>query len=280
MIPLCQANPFVRTAMIQDTVMEGDRPRKPYDHRIFLILEGNAIFILNGQELHITENSLIYLGIKDEYFFKGKVRAVVINFDMTMSFHNKKTAVCPVPSEYYNAKLIFDKTETIELNKPLVITADLSLRNDILALVQTYIVAGTFSEAQCSAMMKKLLVDMLININEYKDTQQIFIDKILRYIRDNAATITSNEDLGIIFGYHHVYLAEIFKKHTGETLHTIVLKEKLRIASRWLTYTNETVEKIACEVGFSSRNHFCTSFKKHFGCTPLSYRKKAKFSII
>ncbi|MBQ8551361.1 MAG: helix-turn-helix transcriptional regulator [Clostridia bacterium] len=266
--------------MIQNTLTEGDRPRKPYDHRIFLILSGSASFILNGNEIPIFENSLIFLGINDEYFFKGKVRAVVINFDMTMAFCAKKQCICPVPRDIYDDELTFDKTTVESLEEPIIITADATMRSDTLALVQTYISGTTFSETLCSAMMKKLLADILLSLNKPKDKQTLLVDRILLYIRDNATDIDSNAYLGKIFGYHPVYLAEIFKNGTGKTLHSVILEEKLRIAARWLTYSNEAIEQIAFEIGFSSRNHFCTAFKKQFGCSPLSYRKRATISTI
>lgn len=280
MLPLTQINPFVRAAMIQDTVMEGSGPRIPYDHRIFLILDGNADFVLNSKTVPVAENTLIFLGLRDEYFFKGKVRAIVINFDMTMSCCDKKTAICPVPSEIYRRELIFDKSEAAGLDEPIIITADAALRSEAEGLVQAYISGGTLCDAVCSAMMKKMLANMLISLNERKDKQTLLIDKILLYIKNNAAAIDSNAYLAGVFAYHPVYLAELFKAHTGRTLHSVIIEEKLRIASRWLIYTNASIEQIAFEVGFSSRNHFCTAFKKQFGRTPLAFRKKHKISAI
>lgn len=275
MIAISQCNPFVRGAMIQDSIPECDSPRKPYDHRVFLILSGSATFLLNGREIHISENSLIFLGMKDEYLFKGKVRAAVINFDMTMAFCHEKQCICPTPRNLYREDLVFDRTEVESMEEPILMSADATLREDILTLVQTYLSGATLSETLCSAMMKKLLADILQCRNKPKDRKALMVDSLLLYIKDHAAEIGSNADLGRIFGYHPVYLAEIFKKGTGRTLYSVIMEEKLRIATRWLTYTDETVEEIAFAVGFSSRNHFCTAFKKQFGCTPLSYRRRA-----
>ena len=280
MISISQCNPFVRGAMIQDTIPECDSPRKPYDHRVFLILSGSAIFLLNGREIPISDGSLIVLGMKDEYLFKGKVRAAVINFDMTMACCDKKQCICPTPRSLYREDLVFDRTEVESMEKPIIMSADATLCEDTLALVQTYLSGTSLSETLCSARMKKLLADILVALNKPKDKQTLMVDSLLLYIRDHAAEIGSNADLGRIFGYHPVYLAEIFKKGTGRTLYSVIMEEKLRIATRWLTYTDETVEGIAFAVGFSSRNHFCTAFKKQFGCTPLAYRKRGNVSAI
>lgn len=43
MITLSKCNPYIRFAMRQETVMESDKPRIPYDHRIFAM--GTALLL-------------------------------------------------------------------------------------------------------------------------------------------------------------------------------------------------------------------------------------------
>ena len=46
-----ECNPYLRVAMIQPFVMEGDELRIAYDHRLFLILEGEGELILRNEPL-------------------------------------------------------------------------------------------------------------------------------------------------------------------------------------------------------------------------------------
>lgn len=280
MISLGACNPFVRVAMIQDAVMEGDRPRIAYDNRLFFICNGKGTIILNGTEIEIGENSLIYLGIRDHYFFRGRFRAAVINFDMTMGCCEYKTPICPRPREAYDESLVFDRTEVEGFTSPVVFCADENLKKATLTLTDTYIKGGTYAEAHCSAMLKKLLVDILKAKDNMLNSRTRLAQKVLLYIHENAATIVDNKELAEKFGYHCVYLGEVFKSQLGITLHQAINEEKLRIASRMLMYTNSSVEEIATASGFSSRNQFCTVFKKNFGATPLAYRsKRAVYTI-
>ena len=73
-----------------------------------------------------------------------------------------------------------------------------------------------------------------------------------------------------------LYLASVFKKRTGEGLHYAITCEKLNKAKEMLLYTDISIEEIADETGFSSRSHFCTSFKEHMGISPKQYRIKNK----
>ena len=99
MIPLCKCNPFIRNAMIQNYVIEGDHPRIAYDNRIFLILNGIGTVIISDKEFEIGSNSLIYIGIKDNYYFKGRFSAILSNIDMTMDFFDRKTPSPPTSRE-------------------------------------------------------------------------------------------------------------------------------------------------------------------------------------
>ncbi len=278
MIPLYKCNPFVRTAMIQSAVMEGDRARTPFDQRLFLVYEGNAVIILNGTEIPVKRNTLIYLGINDEYYFRGKIRAAVINFDMTMSCCDRKKPICPVPKSEYDESLIFDAETAEGFESPIVLTADENLKNGISRLTEIFIRGGSQADTLASAHLKEILATVLSEKNSFKNEKQLLVQRLSLYIKENAANISGNREIGEAFGYHPVYLAELFKAETGRTLHSEITAEKLRIASRLLIYTNNSVEDISASAGFSSRNHFCTVFKGHFGVTPLVYRSSRAVS--
>ena len=96
----------------------------------------------------------------------------------------------------------------------------------------------------------------------------------VRRAEKRAAELEDNAAVGEAFGYHPVYLAQLYREHTGTTLHRAILENKLELACRWLTHTDRSIEQIAFDTGFSSRSHFCTAFRRRMGMTPKAYRKK------
>lgn len=50
-------------------------------------------------------------------------------------------------------------------------------------------------------------------------------------------------------------------------------KLRLRIASRALVYTEESLSKIALSCGFADQSHFSREFRRQFGRTPRDYRE-------
>lgn len=269
----------MRTAMVQSSVMEGNVPRKPYDNRIFFVYGGNADIILNGNAVSLRQGSLVFLTPHDEYYFSGNISAAVLNFDMTAAQSARKEPLCPVPSAQYDEASVFDKSELDGFNSPVILDADETLKREIDEIVSVFIRGDDFSDAVCSALLKKLLADVLA-FRTQKSEHDLLAEKIMQYVKANATKIERNSDLRSVFGYHHVYLADIFKKHFGKTLHSIVLEEKLYVASRLLVYTNDSVEEIAFKTGLSGRSYFCTAFKKYFSLSPIAYRNKYRITVM
>lgn len=67
---------------------------------------------------------------------------------------------------------------------------------------------------------------------------------------------------------------EQFKKETGETIGRYIIKAKLQEAKLLLAHSSRSIADIAFFLHFSNQSHFQNSFKKEYGMTPLSYRKR------
>lgn len=71
-------------------------------------------------------------------------------------------------------------------------------------------------------------------------------------------------------------VSRIIKKHYNCTITELINKRKLAIAVKLLTETNLSIAKIIDTVGYPTPNYFFKIFKKHYGVSPLSYRKNSK----
>ena len=100
-------------------------------------------------------------------------------------------------------------------------------------------------------------------------------ENVRRYLRIYISQIRGNEDVAGHFGYHPVYLSQLYRQVTGTTLYRAILSERVRLAETWLLYTDQSMDEIAFGVGFQTRSHFCTFFKQQTGLSPARYRKTA-----
>jgi AraC-like DNA-binding protein len=260
--------------MIQPAVLEGESPRAAYDHRLFLILQGAGYLFLNGNRIPLKENMLIIMKPGEEYYFSGKIKAAVLNFDMTRQCSDRKQPLTPSVTSHYDIKNQFDRTQLIGFTNPIVMLSNDTLNADILEIVETLVKGDPFSDALCSALLKKVLITLLSTQNNTYTPAQELCNNVLCYVKTNAAELKNNQDVARKFGYHPFYLANLFKSETGKTLSEAILEEKLQLACRWLLTTTRSIEEISSNTGFSSRNYFCTVFKRFYGVSPLQYRKQ------
>lgn len=268
-------NPYVRAAQIQPAVLEGRGERKAYDHRLFYLLEGDGEFVLEGTPYAVRPDTLIFIPPAVGYRFRGKMKVAVLNFDMSRQADIKTEPICPPPEEEFSPELLFDSARAEGFEYAFLLVGNDFLREGTLSLVRVWNERGEWSDTASSAALKTLLAEILQWKTPKKDPEQLLCERVQGYLRLHAVDVRDNGALGERFGYHPVYLGEVFRRKTGKTLHEAILSERLALAKRWLLQTDTPVEEIALDTGFSSRSHFCTVFRKETGTTPLRYRREA-----
>lgn len=270
---ISECNPYLRAAELQPAVLEGQGARMAYDHRLFYILEGEGTLVLRERETKICPDTLLFFRPGVGYHFRGKLRVAVLNFDLTRTACTRTVPVCPPPVNEFDPSLLFDGTVLEDVDELLILPEKSAFRDDVLALVRLFRKNDPTADAVTSALLKKLLAELTAD-EPGNDPAAALVARIRRYLRMFAPDIRDNGRIGQEFGYHPVYLAALYKAHTGETLHHAIRAERIRLAKEWLSRTDHSIEQIAYDTGFSSRNHFCTVFKEITGTTPLSFRRK------
>ena len=273
-IPIEKCNPFVRAAEIQPAVLEGEGPRLAYDYRLFAVLENSGTLIIGEKEYPVSKGTVIYIPINCGYYFRGRIRVAVLNFDVTRVCDSEKKALCPSPATQFDYSRIFDTTAVRGLEKHVVIDGGSALIPAFTNIVTAFKNGDKYSDAVTSSLIKGLLCDILKLMDSDIRPERRLADKVLGYVRTYASEISGNEDVARHFGYHPVYVATVFKNETGKTLHSAITEQRIADACRWLLQTNASIDEIAYSIGFSSRPHFCTVFKKHTGMSPREWRNK------
>jgi len=100
------------------------------------------------------------------------------------------------------------------------------------------------------------------------------IRKIMDYLEENATQELSIPLLCKQFGYTPAYLCRKFKNVTGLPPMSYLKLYRLELAQERLRNSTASINSIAAECGFLDANYFTRCFKKHFGVSPLAYRKE------
>lgn len=264
-------NPFLRYAELQPLVFEGDGFRKNYDCRLFYIVNGEGVAFVNGESFTVKEGFLLYFPPATSYYFEGKLKVIVLNFDMNHTFMEKINPREPDRAISFKTEYLFDTDLPKELEAPLIYKNATFLQERMEEILFEHKRRLPFSLYKTSALIKAMLCDILTTKEE--STYGPLIDQVMSYIISNCSQPLSNNDIADHFGYNAEYLSRIFKKHTGYTLHSFLLIQRISVASRMLRSTNLSIEEVAENCGFSDRIQFYTAFKKQMGVSPIAYRQ-------
>lgn len=103
---------------------------------------------------------------------------------------------------------------------------------------------------------------------------RVAIDYIYRHLADN----TTLKQLSEITELSEGYLSRQFHKELGRTITAYINERRLERSRTMLLYSDESIQKIAVENGFTSHSRFTEYFKKEYGVTPKEFRKTRKAS--
>lgn len=104
-----------------------------------------------------------------------------------------------------------------------------------------------------------------------------WFNDVLDYIEHHLDRDLSLKILAEMAGLSPYYFHRLFKEKTGETLYRYVRRKRLEYAAHLLEQDPTlSMEEIAEKTGFSSSFVFSRNFKKYFGLTPSTFRKREK----
>lgn len=102
------------------------------------------------------------------------------------------------------------------------------------------------------------------------------VKKMVNYLNENYAKKISLDLIANNLYLSPVYISKLFKEVIGEAPINYLIRIRLDMAKEMLIEKeNTSIKEIASLVGYEDVYHFSKLFKKHYGTSPLNYRKQA-----
>ncbi|MDF2685004.1 MAG: AraC family transcriptional regulator [Clostridia bacterium] len=238
---------------------------------ICYIAAGKGIYTVNGKSYDLEEGDIV-INCKGVIHAKGslpnkEIDIIYIQFSPSVSINSSV-----FPFKESQRLKTYNDLEIKDLFKDLMIeiSKKKSGYQDILKL-------------QVSRLI--LYLNRIIN-KEYEplQTNPPFSDyfapqdnRLLETIKQNIRlNIDKNLKLDeITFGLYRSpqYLSQIFKKSEGYTIKEYDINFKLDMVKEILLKSDDNINKIAKNVGYTNINYFYRLFKKHTNMTPTEYRE-------
>lgn len=106
------------------------------------------------------------------------------------------------------------------------------------------------------------------------ETHDPEVAKAIFFIRDHVNSAIQVDDVVREVNVSRRRLYDRFREATGKNVFAYIRDRRLEHFARQLLETNLTVSEIAYAMGYESDTNVARLFKKHFGDTPVAYRRK------
>lgn len=131
-------------------------------------------------------------------------------------------------------------------------------------------------DALCSLSITRLLTMALLSPDGRPPSSASgCISDSIAYIRGHIGEELTLRRLADMAGLSPYYFTRLFKKETGCTPHSYILRTRIHMAKFYLKTSPAPIKEICFCLGFSTESSFCTAFKKICRMTPGEYRAQA-----
>ncbi|MDO4545108.1 MAG: AraC family transcriptional regulator [Bacillota bacterium] len=233
-------------------------------------LRRNSVHIIHNDDVHsftsISEsNLLLVININVEYFsnyFPG-LGAMVFT-----------TKVSETASSYKNQTLLREQIFSI-----------VSEQYNKAAGYESRIIDNTLSLlTNLINHFRGFSIEKNNRIFEHKTAHDLFqldrISRIISYIYMNYSYKLSLAEIAESEKISTYYLSHLFQKFMGESFRNFVSLVRVEMSEPTLLATDESISKIAQDVGFSDVKYYVENFKNWFGHHPKEYRRLFADEII
>ena len=235
------------------------------EHELFFIKNGNATIHLENGEESFSNSTLI-------------VPSHLIHYS-TLDSGNYRLLFKVEPLN--NRDLCDSFSKTLNHNEIVCLPLSSNTQFYLTEIEKAFCNASVDKEKKITSLLTLLFIELFENLlpAQQSDIQTplnldqtlIKIDSIIN--REYNLNITLKSLAKKIF-LSTKQTSRIIKKHYGVTFTKLVNLKRISIAKKLLVDTDLSVSKIAQLSGFETENYFFSTFKKHYGVTPLKYRKQ------
>lgn len=134
--------------------------------------------------------------------------------------------------------------------------------------------------------LRQVFLERLPMLSRWKqkaETQNIHeetIGRITNHIQEHLFEKLEMDELILMSRLSKYHFREVFKKVTGENIASYIQRLRIEQIGHLLLSTDMTLEQIAKQTNYQTKNSLSKAFKKHFGISTTEYKKRKKLSLL
>ena len=229
-----------------------------------LIISGTGKHIYNHHEYPLTRGSVYMTGYHDLHELTSLTDLEIYSIHFSRQFLDPEIARC-LDYNRFHCQLSEEETAWViqQIGKLLdEIHSDRPLRS--------LLIKNLFSEILVMMIRKS-------SPNELHALPET-IQQVLAYMKENFRRKLTLRQVSEQLSFSPNYLGLLFKQTMGCTFNEYLHSLRLKYACSLLLKSDLSIKEIAAASGYSSTEHFLTSFKQKMQRTPSEYRRQTEFS--
>lgn len=97
---------------------------------------------------------------------------------------------------------------------------------------------------------------------------------MVAYIQNHYGEKISLDDIAAVGNVCKSKCCSLFRSYLNQTPINYLIQYRLEKSIELMASTDMNITEISYEVGFSGASYFSETFRRHFGCSPIKYRKE------
>ena len=245
-------------------------------YTIILMSKGGCHFNLNGQNIYCNSESAVFLKpgqTIDMQYKNNKYPLEVITLHILPTYL----------AELSDASCDMEKAFSFLPLDKAMIHLDIRATTLIKNLAKTIMRLDSEGEAFGKDLYERNMLSVFLilflrscissdRVAASYRKQHLVMDDIFRYIREHLTEDLSLEILEQKFFVSRHHLCREFKRLTGQTIHSYIVKSRLDLCKKHIE-SGKSIKEVYKLGGFSGYQHFFRAFKKEYGITPKEYYK-------
>ncbi|MGG4145870.1 response regulator [Paenibacillus algorifonticola] len=147
---------------------------------------------------------------------------------------------------------------------------------DFLEIEEQHMMA--FESLRQQRLLRDKLMRLAENMRSALETEAMgshsrLIKKVQRFIDEQLAHTISLTMIAEHVFLHPVYLSQVYKAATDESLSEYIQRIRMEKSAYWLRNSKLKIYEIGSKVGYQNAPYFIKVFKKVYGMTPQDYRE-------
>jgi AraC family transcriptional regulator, transcriptional activator of pobA len=241
-------------------------------YQVFMIKKGAGVFISDGKEWKIEDNSIIFIPSNTVHGFEFKPDLVGDVFTFSESLYDTYFRNSP------NVQLQMSKFNILKLENAPELFLGIKTICDSLMLEMK---EDRIEKETAIHLWFQLLVIELHRVSDHSITTMDYTEKrslsyfksFQKIIRSTVMNVLSVQEYAKSINITAVHLNRICNQVAGKSALEIVHDYRIAEAKKYLLNTNYTIAEVSNLLNFRDPAYFTRLFKKSVGVTPSEFKK-------